>query len=102
SIWKETGDSLLEMLASIRVGDPRDFRNFVNAVIDRSAFQKISGYIEEAKKSPDLEILAGGGSDDRKGYFIEPTVVLSKDPKSALMCEEIFGPVLTIHVYPDS
>ncbi len=101
SLWPEVQAQMLEMVASIKMGDPRDFRNFMNAVIDASAFKSISEYIEEAKHSPDLEILAGGGCDDKKGYFIEPTVVLSKDPRSRLMCEEIFGPVLTLHVYPD-
>ena len=102
SIWSETRDLMLEMVASIKVGDPRDFRNFMNAVIDKRAFAKISEYIEHAKNSETMEIVAGGGHDDKKGYFIEPTVVVSQDPRSRLLCEEIFGPVLTIHVYPDS
>jgi len=102
SIWPETRDELLEMVASIKMGDPRDFRNFMCAVIDRSAFRKIAEYIEEAKASSEMEVLVGGGYEDKKGYFIEPTVVLSRDPRSRLMCEEIFGPVLTIHVYPDN
>ncbi len=101
SIWPEVKALLLDMVAGIAMGDPRDFRNFMCAVIDRNAFTKISGYIEEAKKSADMEIIAGGGCDDRVGYFIEPTIVVSGDPKTRLMCEEIFGPVLTIHVYPD-
>jgi len=102
SIWPDVKDQLLEMVASIKMGDPRDFRNFMCAVIDKSAFDKIGEYIEEAKGSDAMEVIAGGGYDDDKGYFIEPTVVLSKDPKSRLMCEEIFGPVLTLHVYPDA
>jgi len=89
-------------VAGIRMGDPRDFRNFMCAVIDRTAFRKIGEYIEEAKASSEMEILVGGGYEDKKGYFIEPTVVLSKDPRSRLMREEIFGPVLTLHVYPDN
>jgi 1-pyrroline-5-carboxylate dehydrogenase len=102
SIWPETREGLLEMVAGIRMGDPRDFRNFMCAVIDRTAFRKIGEYIEEAKASSEMEILVGGGYEDKKGYFIEPTVVLSKDPRSRLMREEIFGPVLTLHVYPDN
>ena len=102
SIWPETRDGLLEMVAGIRMGDPRDFRNFMCAVIDRTAFRKIGEYIEEAKASSEMEVLVGGGYEDKKGYFIEPTVVLSKDPRSRLMREEIFGPVLTLHVYPDN
>ncbi len=101
SLWPEVQAQLVEMVASIKMGDPRDFRNFMNAVIDGGAFKSITEYIDEAKNSPDLEILAGGGYDDKKGYFIEPTIVLSKDPRSRLMCEEIFGPVLTLHVYAD-
>ena len=90
------------MVGEIKMGDPRDFRNFMCAVIDKNAFKSISEYIDEAKNGADMEIIAGGGYDDSKGYFIEPTIVLSKDPKTRLMCEEIFGPVLTIHVYPDN
>jgi 1-pyrroline-5-carboxylate dehydrogenase len=74
----------------------------MGAVIDRKAFKSITGYIAYAKDSPDMEIVTGGGSDDSKGYFIEPTIVVSKDPKSKLMTEEIFGPVMTIYIYPES
>ena len=102
SIWPETRDRLAAMVTSIAMGDPRDFRNFMNAVIDKSAFGKIAGYIDAAGAGDAMEILFGGGYDDGTGYFIEPTVVLSEDPRSRLMCEEIFGPVLTLHVYPDS
>jgi 1-pyrroline-5-carboxylate dehydrogenase len=73
----------------------------VNAVIDARAFTKISGYIDRARQSTDVEILHGGGYDDRVGYFIEPTVLLTRDPRYATMCEEIFGPVVTLYVYPD-
>jgi 1-pyrroline-5-carboxylate dehydrogenase len=102
SIWPDVRGRLEEMVAGIKMGDPCDFRNFICAVIDRNAFDKIREYIEEAKRSREMEVIAGGGCDDSRGYFIEPTLVLSKDPKTRLMCEEIFGPVLTIHVYPDS
>ncbi|UCC83726.1 MAG: L-glutamate gamma-semialdehyde dehydrogenase [Gemmatimonadota bacterium] len=102
SLWPEVKEQLVEMVNSIKMGDPRDFRNFMCAVIDRNAFGSISEYIDEAKASADMEILVGGGYNDKKGYFIEPTIVVSQDPKSRLMCEEIFGPVLTLHVYKDS
>ena len=100
TLWPRLKERLLDEIATIRMGDVRDFRNFMNAVIDRKAFDSIKGYIEFAKGNQSLEILCGGGCDDSKGYFIEPTVVLSSDPRSKLMCEEIFGPVLTACVYP--
>ena len=83
------------------MGDPRDFRNFMGAVIDRSAYDKITGYIERAKESPDSEVVAGGTFDDSKGYFIRPTIVLAKKPDVECMCDEIFGPVVTIYVFKD-
>ncbi|MBW3671569.1 MAG: aldehyde dehydrogenase family protein, partial [Acidobacteria bacterium] len=86
-----------------KMGDPTDFRNFVSAVIDAGAYKTIKGYIDHAKENPDkAEIIAGGNCDDSKGYFIEPTVVLAKDPTFKLMKEEIFGPVLTLYVYDDA
>ena len=101
SMWKSLKDLLLEMIAGIRVGPPEDFTNFVNAVIDRPAFDKIVGYIEFARKAPDAEIVAGGTYDDRAGYFIQPTVILAERPDFKTMAEEIFGPVLTVFVYDD-
>jgi 1-pyrroline-5-carboxylate dehydrogenase len=101
SLWSRMKEPLLDMVGQIRQGSPTDFRNFVAAVIDQKAFDTITGYIDHAKTSPDCEILAGGGSDDSEGWFIEPTVVLTTDPKNKLMVEEIFGPVLTIFVYED-
>jgi len=101
SIWSAVKDRLLSDVAEIKMGDVTDFTNFMGAVIDAKAFKTISEYIDHAKSSPDMEILTGGGYDDSKGYFVEPTIVVSKDPKSKLMAEEIFGPVLTIHVYPE-
>jgi len=122
-------EGLLALRQKLTIGDIRDFTIFTGAVIDAIAFKRISGYIEYAKKSPKMEILGGGGYDDsyvlsqllltqqfilinlsfwdkkyffRCGYFIEPTIVQSKDPKEKLMIEEIFGPVLTIYVYKDS
>ena len=83
------------------MGSPEDFSNFINAVIDERAFDKIASYIADAKKDKQVKVLAGGKFDKKKGYFIEPTILLSADPKSTTMCEEIFGPVLTIYVYAD-
>jgi 1-pyrroline-5-carboxylate dehydrogenase len=92
---------LKDQLADMKQGSPLDFRNFVCAVIDKKAFKDISGYIDEAKNDAGYEVIAGGGCDDSVGYFIEPTVITSTDPKSRLMREEIFGPVLTVYVYDD-
>ncbi len=99
SLWPKVQKQMRRMLAEITMGDPRDFTNFVNAVIDRAAFSSITRYIDFAKRSRKAEILFGGGSDDSMGYFIEPTVVLAEDPRFKLMEEEIFGPVLTVYVY---
>jgi 1-pyrroline-5-carboxylate dehydrogenase len=101
STWPQVKEQLLGEISEIKMGDITDFRTFMGAVIDKKAFDTIVGYIEFARSSPDLEIITGGGYDDSKGYFIEPTVVVSKEPKSKLMAEEIFGPVLTIYVYPE-
>ncbi|MEL6252194.1 MAG: L-glutamate gamma-semialdehyde dehydrogenase [Bacteroidota bacterium] len=89
-------------VSSFKMGDPKDFRNFINAVIDERAFDKISGYIDQAKASSDAEIVIGGGYDKTTGYFIQPTVVLAKVPKFLTMCEEIFGPVVTVYKYEDA
>jgi len=102
SIWPRFKERLLEEIRDVKMGDILDFTNFMGAVIDKKAFETITGYIELAKSSADMEIIIGGGSDDSVGYFIEPTVVVSKDPKSKLMVEEIFGPVLTVYVYPEA
>jgi len=102
SIWPEVREHTLEQMGKIRVGDPTDFRNFMGAVIDRRAFDKISGYIKHAKEAENVEIIAGGGFDDAKGYFIEPTLVQVTDSAYRLMCEEVFGPVVALHVYPDA
>jgi len=101
SLWPEVRERLLGQVAEIRVGDPTDFTNFMGAVIDANAFSTIKGYIDFARQSQDAEILAGGGCDDGKGFFVEPTVVLAKRPDLKLMREEIFGPVLTVWVYED-
>jgi 1-pyrroline-5-carboxylate dehydrogenase len=91
---------IADEIATIKVGDVRDFRNFMNAVIDEAAFESITGYIELARSDPQMEILCGGTYRSSEGYFIDPTVVESRDPRSKLMTEEIFGPVLTVYVYP--
>ena len=101
SMWNEVKEGIVEDLASFKMGSPEDPSNFINAVIDKRAFDKISGFIDYAKESADAEIIAGGNYDGSKGYFIEPTVILAKDPKFKTMCEEIFGPVMTIYVYED-
>jgi 1-pyrroline-5-carboxylate dehydrogenase len=101
STWPQVKERLLSVIDEIKMGDVTDFSTFVGAVIDKKAFDTIAEYIEFARNAPDMEIITGGGYDDEAGYFIEPTVVVSSDPKSKLMVEEIFGPVLTIHVYPE-
>jgi len=101
SIWPRVKESLLAQVGQIRMGDPLDFRNFMSAVIDRAAFDSIMDYIRYAQGSKDAEILCGGTGDGSKGYFIQPTVVLTTDPKFKLLQEEIFGPVLTIYIYED-
>ncbi len=102
SIWEETKKYMLEMLKEIKMGDVRDFSNFINAVIDEASFDNIAGYIERAKASKDAEIVAGGKCDKSVGFFIEPTIILAKTPKYESMEQEIFGPVLTIYVYEDA
>ena len=102
SLWPRVKAGLLAQIGEINVGDPEDFTNFMGAVIDKPAFDNIKAYIDFAKASPDAEIIAGGGCDESTGYFIQPTVVLTSDPKFKLMQEEIFGPVLTVFVYPDA
>ncbi|MFB6319978.1 L-glutamate gamma-semialdehyde dehydrogenase [Saccharicrinis sp. FJH54] len=101
SMWNEVKESVGKDLAAIKMGDPEDFSNFVNAVIDKSSFNKLSGYIEEAKKSADAEVVFGGVCDDTKGYFIQPTIIEAKVPDYITMQEELFGPVLTVYVYED-
>jgi 1-pyrroline-5-carboxylate dehydrogenase len=102
SLWPRFSARLREEMAEIKQGDVCDFSNFVNAVIDRAAFQSITGYIEHAKQDANYQIVAGGTYDGERGYFIAPTFVRSTDPRSRLMSEEIFGPVLTAYVYPDA
>ena len=100
SIWNEVRDRAVAMIDDIKMGDPRDFRNFMGAVIDKRAFDKISEYVEHGRGH--ATILAGGKVDGSKGYFISPTLIETADPNYKLLCEEIFGPVLTAHVYDDA
>ena len=102
SLWADIKAHLLEDLKSIKMGGPEDLSNFVTAVIHEGAFDKITGYIENAKSNPAVEIIAGGGYDKSKGYFIEPTVIVSTDAKYETMCTELFGPVITIFTYDDA
>ena len=99
SLWKEVRDRTVGMIEDIRMGDVADFRNFMGAVIDQRAFEKISTYLE---RTPDHDVLAGGNARGDTGYFIEPTLIQARKPDSRLLCEEIFGPVVTAYVYPDS
>lgn len=100
NLWPAVKERLLAAVSAIQVGSPEDLSCFVNAVIDRRAYDKITGYIEHARQEEGVEIIAGGTYDDSKGYFIDPTIVLTTNPRSKTMVEEIFGPVLTIYVYP--
>ncbi len=102
SVWAKLRGPLVEETESLAMGDPRDFRNFVSAVIHEGAFEKITGYIERARQAPDAEVIAGGQADRSKGWFVRPTIILTTNPDYESMREEIFGPVVTIYVYPDA
>ncbi|MBQ0015368.1 MAG: L-glutamate gamma-semialdehyde dehydrogenase [Bacteroidales bacterium] len=102
SLWPEVKQIVGEMIADIKVGDVRDFSAFVNAVIDETSFDNCMRYIEDAKQSADAEIVFGGTGDKSVGYFVQPTVILAKKPDYKSMCEEIFGPIITIYVYEDN
>ena len=102
TIWEDVKEKYVAELETVKVGSPRDFSNFVNAVIDKAAFDSITSYIDYAKESDDAEIISGGTYDDSKGYFIQPTTILTTDPNFKTMEEEIFGPVLTVYLYDPS
>ncbi len=102
NLWKEVKTYVLEDLKSMKMGPTEDFTNYINAVIDEKSFDKLVKFIDSAKKDNQVEIIAGGNYDKTKGYFIEPTIIVAKDPKYVTMCEELFGPVLTIFVYDEN
>lgn len=102
SLWPEVRERLVAMVAELTVGDPTDLSNFMAAVIDEASFNNISDYLADARNQPGYEIIAGGNADSSTGYFVEPTVVRADDAGARLMCEEIFGPILTIHTYADA
>ena len=102
SMWAELKPLLVETTNGLKMGPVEDFTNFINAVIDQKAFDKISSYISRTVEAKDAEVIAGGHFDDSEGYFISPTIIESQDPKYLTMCEEIFGPVLSIYVYEDA
>lgn len=102
SIWPKVKEYMLRDLATFKMGGTEDFSNFINAVIDENSFDKLAKYIDEAKRDKSVEVIAGGNYDKTKGYFIEPTVLVVGDPMYTTMCEELFGPVLTVYVYEDA
>ncbi len=102
SLWPKIRDLMMEDLSTFKMGGPEDFSNFINAVIDEAAFDKLSGVIERIKKEKVAKIIAGGGYDKSKGYFIEPTIVETNDPNYFAMQEEFFGPILSVYIYPDN
>ena len=102
NLWEEVKAGLQRDIASFKIGPTEDFTNFVNAVIDEKSFDKLAKYIDAAKADKNVEIVAGGTYDKSKGYFIHPTVIRANDPKYVTMCEELFGPVLTVHVYDEN
>jgi len=102
SLWPKIKDRLLSEMSSVKMGDVEDFTNFMSAVIDQAAFDSIKAYIDYARNSSEARIIYGGGCDDSRGFFIEPTVILTTNPKFKTMEEEIFGPVLTVYIYKDS
>ena len=101
SLWGDIKKAITNDINSFKMGSPEDPSNFINAVIDKKAFTKLSGYLDQAKKDADADIIIGGGYDDSKGYFIEPTVIVTTNPKYTTMCTELFGPIITLYIYED-
>ncbi len=101
SLWNDVQKYVVEDVKSFKMGSPEDMSNFITAVIHEGSFDKLAKYIDQAKNDADADILIGGGYDKSKGYFIEPTVIVAKDPKYTTMCTELFGPIITIYVYED-
>ena len=102
NLWKDVSEKLVADLRSMKMGSTEDFTNFINAVIDEKSFDKLSSYIDNAMKSPDTKIIAGGQYDKKEGYFIQPTVIQALKPDYVTMCDELFGPVLTVYVYDEN
>lgn len=102
SLWNEVKEVVGAQLKTVKMGSPEDPSNFVNAVIDKKSFDKCKGYIERAEQASDAEVIFGGKCDDSKGWFVEPTVILTENPKYESVCEEIFGPILSVYVYDDA
>ncbi|MDG1314286.1 MAG: aldehyde dehydrogenase family protein, partial [Flavobacteriaceae bacterium] len=102
SLWSEIKSFLIKEMKTFKIGSPVDFSNFITAVIHEGSFDKLAGFIDQAKKDSDANIIAGGGYDKSKGYFIEPTLIVTTNPKYATMSTELFGPVMTVFVYEDN
>src|SRR5699024_2656715 len=102
SIWPEVKEQLINDTNSFKMGSPEYMSKCITAVIDEKSFDNLASYIDQAKKDDNAEIIAGGGYDKSEGYFVEPTVIVKKDPKYETMCTELFGPVLTIYVFDDN
>jgi len=101
SLWKRVKDDAVSQISEIRMGDPTDFTNFMGAVIDKAAFSSIEKYVKYAKRASDAKFLAGGGCNSKEGWFIEPTLIETRNPEFKLIRDEIFGPVMTVYVYAD-
>jgi 1-pyrroline-5-carboxylate dehydrogenase len=102
SVWKQMKDELISEIGTIKMGDVSDFTNFMGAVIKKGAFDKHAKAIAEARETRGMQVLAGGGCDDREGWFVQPTLLQTDDPVVRHMCDEFFGPIVTVHVYPDA
>jgi 1-pyrroline-5-carboxylate dehydrogenase len=101
-VWPAIKERIQNDMATFKMGGTENFENFINAVIDEKSFNKLASYIDAAKQDKSVEIIAGGNYDKSVGYFIEPTIIVAQDPRYVTMCEELFGPVLTIHVFDDA
>jgi 1-pyrroline-5-carboxylate dehydrogenase len=101
-VWPAIKERILHDMATFKMGGTENFENFINAVIDEKSFNKLASYIDAAKQDKSVEIIAGGNYDKSVGYFIEPTIIVAQDPRYVTMCEELFGPVLTIHIFDDA
>ena len=102
NLWKEVSERMVADIRSMKMGSTEDFTNYINAVIDEKSFDKLSGYIDNAKASSEAKIIAGGNYNKAEGYFIQPTVIQTENPNYVTMCDELFGPVLSIYVYDEN